>query len=69
MSVVAAQLDPARAAKQAQLRYISDDVAGFRRRRCGKGFSYHSADGRLVRDPELRAWMRSLAIPPAWEEV
>lgn len=69
MSVVAAQLDPARAAKQAQLRYISDDVPGFRRRRCGKGFSYHSADGQLVRDPELRAWMRSLAIPPAWEEV
>lgn len=69
MSVAAAQLDPVLAARQAQLRYTSDDVPGYRRRRCGKGFSYHNPEGRLIQDPDQRAWIRSLAIPPAWEDV
>jgi len=69
VSVAAVQLDPAQAASLAQLRYVSDDVPGYRRRRCGRGFSYHHADGRLVEAPEQRAWIRSLRIPPAWEDV
>jgi DNA topoisomerase-1 len=69
MSVGVLQLDSELSAKQAGLRYVSDDAAGYARRRCGKGFSYHDAQGRPVRDPQLRQWIKSLVIPPAWEDV
>lgn len=69
MSVTALQLDPEAAAKEARLRYVSDDQPGYYRRRCGKGFSYHDAQGRLLRDPALRKWINALVIPPAWQEV
>jgi DNA topoisomerase IB len=39
------------------------------RRRHGRGFSYAYPDGRRVRDPEVLARIRGLAIPPAWEDV
>lgn len=44
-------------------------TSGYRRRRCGKGFSYTDAQGHTVKDPALREWFASLAIPPAWTEV
>jgi DNA topoisomerase-1 len=69
VSVTITQLDPEHAAKEARLRYVSDRMDGYHRRRCGKGFSYHDASGRLIRDPALRRWIRALVIPPAWEEV
>lgn len=40
-----------------------------RRRRRGRGFSYHEEDGELITDEETLERVRSLAIPPAWEEV
>lgn len=68
---IVAELDPEHAAKEARLRYVSDDIPGYRRRRYGKGFSYYDSTGtgRAIRDPTLRAWMQALAIPPAWEQV
>jgi DNA topoisomerase IB len=42
---------------------------GITRRRRGRGFSYHDCDGRPVRDPEVLARIRALAIPPAWRDV
>ncbi len=39
------------------------------RRRCGSGFSYRDADGERIRDEETLARIRSLAIPPAWQDV
>ncbi|MDB5529686.1 MAG: topoisomerase [Devosia sp.] len=39
------------------------------RRRKGKGFSYLGADGAVIADAEDRARIRSLGIPPAWNEV
>jgi len=57
------------AAREAGLRYSSDDRPGIERRRCGRGFSYRAFDGSLVRDAETRARIRSLAIPPAWTDV
>ena len=48
--------------------YVTDDRPGILRRRRGKGFSYHRADGRAVDDDE-RARIESLAIPPAWTDV
>jgi len=45
------------------------DAAGIRRRRCGRGFRYLRPDGAAVRDPGTIARIRSLVIPPAWQDV
>lgn len=43
---------------------------GLTRVRAGRGFSYRDvATGTAVRDPELRARLDGLAIPPAWTDV
>ena len=59
----------AAAARQAGLRYVSDDLPGLQRRRAGKGFSYRDADGGAVRDATTLARIRALAIPPAYTDV
>lgn len=65
----AAPVLPEESARAAGLRYVSDDMPGIRRRRCGKGFSYVDAQGRTVRDPRTLERIRGLAIPPAWTDV
>ena len=40
-----------------------------RRRRRGRGFQYLDPQGRPIRDEEVLARIRSLAIPPAWRDV
>jgi DNA topoisomerase-1 len=58
-----------RKARRAGLHYIHDLEEGWLRRRCGRGFTYHSAGGqRLVGKRTLERIAR-LAIPPAWEDV
>jgi DNA topoisomerase IB len=42
---------------------------GIKRVRRGKGFSYQTADGAKVTDPETLRRIAGLAIPPAWEDV
>lgn len=42
---------------------------GLRRRAAGRGFTYLDADGRTVRDPEVRERISALRIPPAWTDV
>jgi DNA topoisomerase-1 len=56
-------------ARAAGLRYATDTRPGISRRRSGRGFSYRDADGTTVRDRELLARIRRLAIPPAWTDV
>ena len=51
------------------LRYVNDGLAGITRRRVGTGFSYRAPDGSLLKDRDTLAWIRKLAIPPAWREV
>lgn len=51
------------------LRHACDADAGIARRRRGRGFSYHDADGAPIADPDTLARIRALAIPPAWTEV
>ena len=58
-----------RSAEEAGLRYVSDWKPGITRKRNGKGFSYLTADGTPVRDADTLARIRSLAIPPAWQNV
>ncbi len=61
--------DPIEAAKAAGLRYVSDEMPGFRRKRSGKGFTYIDTNGQMIRDPAVLQRIQALAIPPAWEEV
>ena len=51
------------------LAYVTSETPGITRRRSGAGFSYRNADGALVRDEATLARIKSLAIPPAWEDV
>lgn len=51
-----------------RLRRVSPDEPGWTRRRAGRGFVLLDTDGqRLGEEGRLR--IRSLAIPPAWEDV
>jgi len=59
----------AEAAHEAGLVYSTDDEPGIRRRRKGKGFEYLGPDRQVIRDPAVLDRVRSLVIPPAWEEV
>lgn len=58
-----------RPAESVKLDYVSDAMPGIRRKRRGSGFTYLSADGRALHDAKLRAWIESIHIPPAWEQV
>lgn len=60
---------PPESAEAAGLRYVSDTMPGIRRRRVGKGFRYVGPDGRALTDRKELARIRSLAIPPAYEDV
>jgi DNA topoisomerase-1 len=57
------------AAKDAGLRYFTDDRPGIRRRARGKSFVYLNDSGEAVRDVETLARIKRLAIPPAWTDV
>ncbi len=62
-----ARRDPQRLAEVAGLRYVEADEPGYRRRRCGRGFSY--LDGDTVLTPPQRDRLVGLAVPPAWKDV
>jgi DNA topoisomerase-1 len=56
-------------AKQAGLVYVTSTEDGITRRRSGAGFSYRDPHGKLLRNKETLARIKSLAIPPAWTDV
>jgi len=61
---------PDHTAAAAGLRYVSDeDTPGIRRMRQGRGFTYRTPNGRIVRDQQFKKRVRALAIPPAWTSV
>ncbi len=61
--------DPAKLAKASHLRYVMDNSPGFTRKRNRNGFRYFDTQGRLIRQLEDLRRFKSLAIPPAWENV
>ncbi len=61
--------DPVASAKKAQLRYVTDEKPGIRRKRQGEGFAYFNGDGKRVGDKNTLVRIRQLAIPPAWTDV
>ena len=60
---------PVQAAKAAGLRYVTDTTPGIHRKRAGKHFSYIGLDGKPIHDEEELKRIRSLGIPPAWNNV
>jgi DNA topoisomerase-1 len=56
-------------ARDAGLRYVLDDEAGYSRVRNGTGFKYFACDGKVLRDRKTRERIEGLVIPPAWKQV
>lgn len=57
-------------AKEAGLRYVTDQSPGIQRRARGaKAFTYIDTDGRKVSDRNTLIRIKRLAVPPAWTEV
>ncbi|UGT43547.1 DNA topoisomerase IB [Nocardia yamanashiensis] len=52
-----------------RLRHSTIEGDGILRRRRGRGFSYVTSAGEVVRDEETLRRIRELAIPPAWRKV
>jgi DNA topoisomerase-1 len=61
--------DPVASARAAGLRYVTDTKPGIRRRKSGKGWTYLSPSGEVLKDPAERLRINALAIPPAWTGV
>src|SRR5262245_34497550 len=57
------------AAKDANLRYVSDESPGISRKRKGEEFVHFDARGRAIKDADALARIRALAVPPAWRDV
>jgi DNA topoisomerase-1 len=62
-------VDSIQCARSAGLRYVIDTSPGIRRKKTGTGVVYIGADGHVIRDAEILARIKSLAIPPAWRDV
>lgn len=62
-------LDPVASAKVAGLHYVSGNEPGITRKRTGQGFTYLDPKGHAVHDDQTLSRIRSLVIPPAWENV
>lgn len=60
---------PREAAEEAGLRYVSGTGPCIRRLRNGRAFRYLDVHGQPLRDPKHLARIRSLVIPPAWQDV
>lgn len=56
-------------AQTAGLKYVTDQEPGFGRRRCGRGFSYLTPTGKVLRNQRTRNRIEQLTIPPAWVDV
>ena len=62
-------VNPARSAKKAGLRYVSDADPGIHRVGPTHRFHYVGPKGKAVHDSKVLARIRSLVIPPAWTDV
>ena len=69
MSTSTLAMDPKVSAKAAGLLYVNDQGPGIARRGRGKGFVYIGVDQKPVGNKRTLARIRSLVIPPAWENV
>ena len=61
--------DPADAAAEAGLRYVSDEQPGYTRKKKGDDFEYFDTKGKPITDETRLLRIRRLAIPPAYTDV
>ena len=61
--------DPTKSARASGLRYVNDALPGIRRKQTPKGFRYLDPRGKPLRKPEELRRIKSLVIPPAWNDV
>ncbi len=61
--------DPQITAKAVGLRYVSDSMPGYSRKKSGKGWTYYDKDGNVVKDKALINRFNGLVIPPAYTNV
>ena len=61
--------NPAAAAEEAGLRYVSDEQPGFTRKRKGDGFEYFDTEGKPIKDEQRILRINRLASPPAYNDV
>jgi DNA topoisomerase-1 len=61
--------DGVESAKEAGLRYVSDEMPGIRREKSGHGFRYRYPTGDIVQELEVLNRIKSLVVPPAWTDV
>ncbi|MCW2690894.1 MAG: topoisomerase [Mycobacterium sp.] len=57
------------AAECAGLTYVTDTLPGITRERGEDGWVYRRPDGSIITDPDERAWIDAIGIPPAWTDV
>jgi len=57
------------AAAHAGLSYVTDGLAGIRRERAGKGWTFYAPDGARITSAAERKRINALVIPPAWTDV
>ncbi len=69
VSLAPALADPKTSAKVVGLRYVSDQSPGIRREKNGDSFRYFDSENRIVRDEAVLRRIKSLGIPPAWQNV
>ncbi len=62
-------LEPAKAARAASLRYVTDAQPGIVRLGPARAFRYAHPNGKRVADAATLARIKALAIPPAWTNV
>ena len=58
-----------RLAQSRELTLVSAGDLGLRRRRCGRGFRFVDDKGAPIRDKTTLARLKSLAVPPAYQNV
>jgi DNA topoisomerase-1 len=61
--------DPVETARAARLVYMNDSMPGIHRQRSGDHFIYLDPRGQPIDDPDTLARIRSLILPPVWENV
>jgi DNA topoisomerase-1 len=53
----------------AELVYVNDAAPGITREPVADGWVYRRPDGTAITDPDDRAWIDAIGIPPAWTRV
>jgi DNA topoisomerase-1 len=67
--LVSIYADPKQCAKMVGLSYVEGELAGFGRKKSGKGFAYIDESGKVIAAKRVKQRLQDLVIPPAWQEV